>query len=176
MNIEELNKRINNSSNTLDALKGFEIISESLVYKIYDLFGRNTILSMLYQIGSGPGEAIADRIKNLSKKEEFEVLEAFEILLLELKDFYTIQVKDMIQTPKMLKIIIENRCFLRETIKRREKLKFGKAFCRINKGYFETAFKRLLGNKIKNIEINFIENDAQKDVCVEELIFYYNTP
>ena len=70
-----------------------------------------------------------------------------------------------------IKYIIENRCFLREALKLRKKLKPGKAFCRINKGYFEKAFEELLGDKIKKIEINFLEDDEENDVCIEELTF-----
>jgi len=170
----ELNKRINNPSDNLKSLEGFEIICESLVYKIYDIYGRNTLLSMLYQIGKGPGEIIATRIKKKYQKDHFEILEAIEVLLNELKDYYSVQIRDIEEHDDKVRVIIENRCFLRETIKHREKLKFGKAFCRINKGYFEEAFQILVGNGIKNIEINFLENDQEKDVCIEELIFYLN--
>jgi len=173
LNKDELNEKIYNPSHTLNSLSGFEIICESLVYKIYNIFGRNMLLSMLYQIGSGPGETIANRIKFKYNKQEFEILEAFEILLKELKDFYSIQVREIEQNDNMLRLIIENRCFLRESIKNREKLNFGKAFCRVNKGYFEKAFKILIGNKLKKIEINFIENDPLKDICIEELKFFY---
>ncbi|TFG27740.1 MAG: hypothetical protein EU532_06790 [Promethearchaeota archaeon] len=171
--LDELNKKIYNPSNHLNSLGGFEIICESLVNKIYNIFGKNMLLTMLYQIGSGPGEIIANRIKMKYNKEEFEILEALEILLNELKDFYSIQVKKIETKDNMVKFIIENRCFLREPIKHREKLSFGKAFCRVNKGYFENAFKMLLGDKLKNIEINFLENDPIKDVCVEELKFFF---
>lgn len=174
MNIEELNKQISNPSIKFKSLEGFEVICESLVYKIYDIYGRNTLLSMLYQIGKGPGEIIAKRIKEKYNKDEFEIEEAIEILLKELKDYYSIQIKDIEEHGDRLRLIIENRCFLREPMKDREKLKFGKAFCRINKGYFEEAFRILIGNKIKNIEINFLENDDIKDTCVEEVNFYYN--
>jgi len=170
----ELNKRINNPSDNLKSLEGFEIICESLVYKIYDIYGRNTLLSMLYQIGKGPGEIIATRIKKKYQKDHFEILEAIEILLNELKDYYSVQIRNIEELDDKVRIIIENRCFLRETIKHREKLKFGKAFCRINKGYFEEAFELLVGNGIKKIEINFLENDEEKDVCIEELNFYSN--
>ena len=168
-----MNEKIRNPSDILNSLSGFEIICESLVYKIYNIFGRNMLLSMLYQIGSGPGETIANRIKLKYNKQEFEILEALEILLKELKDYYSIQVREMEQTDNMLKLIIENRCFLRESIKHREKLNFGKAFCRVNKGYFEKAFKSLVGSKLKKIEIDFIENDPLRDMCIEELKFYY---
>ena len=175
MNKEEFNERIRNNSNHLNSLGGYEIICESLVYKIYDIYGKNMLLSMLYQIGAGPGEVIANLIKTKYNKDEFEILEAMEILLKELKDFYAIQVRKIEEHDNMLRMIIENRCFLRESIKLRSKLGFGKAFCRINKGYFEKAFKLLVGNKFKKIEINFLENDKTKDVCVEELKFYYNS-
>ena len=170
---EELNKRIHNPIENINSIKGFEIITESLVYKVYDVFGRNSLLSILYQTGVFPGTIIADRIKKESNKEEFEIIEALIILMDELKEFYSIQVRDIEQYDDRYRIIIENHCFLREPISHREKLKYGKAFCRINKGYFETAFQKLLGNKIKKIEINFLENDAEKDVCVEELNFYF---
>jgi len=175
LNKEEFNERIRNNSNHLNSLGGFEILCESLVYKIYDLYGRNMLLSMLYQIGAGPGEVIANRIKTKYNKDQFEIFEAMEILLKELKDFYAIQVRKIEEHDNMLRMIIENRCFLRESIKTRTKLGFGKAFCRVNKGYFEKAFKLLVGNKLKKIEINFLENDPLEDVCIEELIFYYNS-
>jgi len=174
MNLDEYNSMFENDSKNVNSLKGFEIICESMVSKIYDLFGRNALLSMLFQIGSGPGNVIANRIKQIYGKEEFEVLDAFAILMNELKDFYSIVVKEIEDSDDRLKLVIENHCFLREPIKHRENMKFGKAFCRVNKGYFETAFKKLLGNKIKKIEINFLYNDEEKDMCIEELTFYKN--
>ncbi|MFX0005635.1 MAG: hypothetical protein ACFFA7_04945 [Promethearchaeota archaeon] len=170
--IKEINERIQNPIENINSIKGFEIISESLVYKVYDLFGRNSLLSILYQIGVFPGTQIAERLKREYNREEFEIMEALVILMEELKDYYSIQIKDIQQSEDKVKIIIENHCFLRTPISHREKLNYGKSFCRTNKGYFETAFKILLGNKIKKIEINFLNNDAEKDVCVEELIFY----
>jgi hypothetical protein len=168
----ELNERISNPIENINSVKGFEIITESLVYKVYDVFGRNSLLSILYQTGAFPGTIVAERIKEDYNKEDFEIVEALVILMDELKDFYSIQVRDIEQFDDRYRIIVENHCFLREPIKNREKLKFGKALCRINKGYFETAFQKLLGDKVKKIEINFLENDAEKDTCVEELIFY----
>jgi len=168
----ELNEKISNPIENINSVKGFEIITESLVYKVYDVFGRNSLLSILYQTGAFPGTTIAERIKKKHNKEEFEIVEALIILLDELKDFYSIQVRDIEKFDDRYRIIIENHCFLRKPIKNRERLKFGKALCRVNKAYFETAFQKLLGNKIKKIEINFLENDAEKDVCVEELNFY----
>ncbi|TFG22373.1 MAG: hypothetical protein EU529_10570 [Promethearchaeota archaeon] len=172
INIDEINKKISNPTKEFASLKGFEIISENLVYKIYDLFGRNALLSMLYQIGKGTSEIITKRIKEKYKKDVFELEEAFQILLEELKDFYSVQIKDVEISKDKIRLIIENRCFLREPIKDRERLKYGKAFCRINKGYFETAFTDL--TKIKKVDINFLENDEKKDVCIEELVFYLN--
>jgi hypothetical protein len=169
---KELNEKIVNPVENINSVKGFEIITESLVYKVYDVFGRNSLLSILYQTGVFPGTIIAERIKKEYQKEDFEIMEALVVLMDELKDYYSVQVRDIEQYEDRYRIIIENHCFLREPIKHREKLKFGKALCRINKAYFETAFKILLGNKVKNIEINYLENDTEKDVCVEELVFY----
>jgi len=169
---KELNERIYNPIENINSVKGFEIIAESLVYKIYDVFGRNSLLSILYQIGVFPATIIAERIKKEYNKEDFEIMEAIVILIDELKEYYSVQIRDIEQYPDRYRIIIENHCFLREPIKHREKLDYGKAFCRVNKGYFETVFQKLLGNKIKKVEINFLENDDHKDVCIEELNFY----
>jgi len=171
-NKNELNERISNPIENINSVKGFEVITESLVYKVYDVFGRNSLLSILYQTGAFPGNLVAERIKKEYNKEEFEIVEALFILMDELKEFYSIQIRDIEQFHDKYRVIIENHCFLRKPIKNREKLKFGKALCRVNKGYFETAFKKLLGNKISKVEINFLENDAEKDVCVEEINFY----
>jgi hypothetical protein len=171
--LKELNQRIENPVENINSVKGFEIISESLVYKVFDVFGRNSLLSILYQTGVFPGTIIANRIKKEYNKEEFEILEVLVILMDELKEYYSIQIRDIEQYEHKLRVIIENHCFLRGPISNRKKLDYGKAFCRINKGYFETVFHDLLKDKIKKIEINFLENDAEKDVCVEELNFYY---
>lgn len=170
INIDEINKKISNPAKNLASLKGLEIIAENLVYKIYDLFGRNALLSMLYQIGKGTALTITKRIKEKYKKDVFQIEEALQILLEELKDYYSVQIRDVEMSKDKIRMIIENRCFLREPIKDRERLKLGKALCRINKGYFEGAFKDL--TKIKKVDINFLENDEEKDVCIEELVFY----
>ena len=170
--MDELNKRLKNPVDSINGLKGYEIISESIVYKVYDIFGRNSLLSMLYQVGAGPGEAIANRLKEKYEKEEFELLEAFELLLTELEEFYSIQIKTIEEDDEKVRLVIENHCFLRDSIKRRPKLDFGKAFCRVNKGYFETALRKMLGSEISKIDINYLENDEEKDACIEELVFY----
>ncbi|MHA1294563.1 MAG: hypothetical protein ACTSQJ_18130 [Promethearchaeota archaeon] len=172
IDIDELNKRIENPISNINSLLGFEIISESLVYQIYDIYGRNLLLSMLYQVGKAPAEVISARLKKKYNKEKFEILEALQIFVEELKEFYSIKIREIEDDEEKTRIIIENYCFLRGSIKKREKLKFGKAFCRVPKGYFETAFYRLLGDKVKKVEINFLHNDEEKDICVEELIFY----
>ncbi len=172
MSIEEINNLIKSDPSKINSLKGFEIISESMVYKILDLFGKNALLSMLFQIGAGPGELIAKRIKESYGREEFEILEALIVLMRELKEFYSLKIISADEDDEKVVLVVENQCFLREPIKHRSKLQFGKAFCRINKGYFETAFKNLIGKKISKIEINFLHNDEEKDVCVEKLIFY----
>ena len=170
--LNSLNKNIQNDFSNINSIKGFEVISEALVYNIFDIFGRNSLLSMLYQTGSGPGEEIAKRMQEKYNKSEFEIFEALELLMRELKDFYSIQIREVQEYSDHFKVIIENHCFLRDSIKHRERLKPGKAFCRINKGYFETAFRKLLGDKIKKIEINFLNDDVERDVCVEELVVY----
>ena len=171
--ISEINESIANPLNMVKSKRGFEIIAEQMVEKITDIFGKNSLLSMLYQVGLSSGLLITKRLKDKYNKVEFNIIEAVKILLNETKDFYSINVLDVEKTDEYIKLIFENHCFLRKIIKRREKLDFGKAFCRVNKGYFETAFKNLVGNQIKKVEMRFIENNTEKDVCVEEITFYY---
>ena len=170
--IDELNKKLKSSRDVVDCQKGFEIIAESLVYKIYNLYGKNLVLSMLYQVGAGSGEVVAQRIKEKYGQEDFEILESLELLMLELKEFYAIQIQSIETGDQKIRILIENFCFLREPSQRREKLRPGSSLCRVNKGYFEVAFKKLLGDKIKKVEINFLEDDPEKDLCIEELVFH----
>ena len=171
---EEINKEIKNPRDAFEALAGFEVVLESFVYKIYDLFGRNALLSMTYQIGSGPGSAIANRIlkeKGIDKMED--PLEALKILLNENRTLYSVQIKSMKLESiddqlDNLVITINNRCFYRESLKKRPRLKIGGPLCRINKAYYETAFKVLTGLKC---EIDFIKNDEEKDFCIETITF-----
>lgn len=172
--LNDLNMSIQNDVSNVNSLKGFEIISESIVYEILDLFGKNTLLSMLYRTGTGPGIKIAEIIKKKYNKDDFTIFEALKILMTELKDFYSLQIREVQEYQDHLKVIIENYCFLRAPYSHREKLKPGKAFCRINKGYFETAFIKLLGDKLKKVEINFLHDDLENDVCIEEINFYLN--
>ena len=172
LEVEKINDKIQNEVSNLDSFNGLEIICEALVYKVLEIFGKNSLLTILYQVGAGPGEVVANKIKETHNKDDFEILELFEILLRELKGLYSIQVREIQEEPDRIRIIIENRCYLRRLIEDREKLEFGMAICRVNKGYFETAIKILLGEKIKKMEINFIENDAENEYCLEELIFY----
>lgn len=175
----ELNQEIDNPNACLNTLEGFEIIIESFIDKIYDLFGRNALLSMTYQIGSVPGNVIAKRIleKRNNKKIE-DPFEAMKVLLNENREFYSvkvndIKVEDFDNTTKKLIFEIENRCFFRESLKKREKLKIGGPLCRVNKAYYEVAFKKLTGYKC---EIEFTRNDPDKDVCLEKVIFYLPKP
>ncbi len=171
MEVKKINDKIQNEVSNIDSYLGLEIICEAFVYKILKVFGKNSLLSILYQVGSGPGEVIANKIKETYNRDDFEILELFEILLRELKGLYSIQIREIQEEPNRIRIVIENRCYLRRLIEDREKLEFGMAFCRVNKGYFETAIKILLKDKIKKVEINYLENDEENEFCLEELIF-----
>ncbi len=168
----EINKIVANPLINVKSKRGFEIIAEHMVEKITDIFGKNSLLSMLYQVGLSTGLSIAQRLKDKYNKVEFDISEAIKVLFNETKDYYSIYVKDIERTDEYIKFIFENHCFLRKIIQRRDKLDFGKAFCRVNKGYFETAFKNLVGNQTKKVEMRFIENNKEKDVCIEEIKFY----
>jgi hypothetical protein len=172
LNTDELNRKILNPTENVNTLRGFEIIAEALVHTIYQVFGKNMSLNILYQIGAGPAEKIAQRIKKKYSKEKFKIIEAVGVVFEELKGFFSVQIKSIESDDIKIKIVLENHCFLREPIKNRDSLDFGKSFCRINKGYFETVFKRLLGEELKKIEVNFLENVEENNACIEEIIFY----
>jgi hypothetical protein len=57
--LDEINKDIYNPSSNIDSVSAFEIITEAMVEKVEDIFGKNSLLSILYQVGAGPGEVIA---------------------------------------------------------------------------------------------------------------------
>jgi hypothetical protein len=173
INIEKMNEKLKNNIDNLNSLKGYAIIAESLIYKVYDVFGRNTLLSILYQVGTAPGEQIAKRLRETYQMDEMSIEECMVILMNELKEFYVIQIRSVEKDDEKIRYIFENRCFLHESFKYRKKLKYGKAFCRVNKGYFEKAYSDLLKNKVKKVDINFLYHDEEKDVCVEEIVFYY---
>ena len=170
--IDKTNEKIRNNGVKLNVLRGYEIITESLIFKMYDVFGRNALLSLLYQVGTVPGLTIAKRLKEKYNKEIFGILESFQILLGELKEFYSVQITKVEEDEEKIRFIIENKCFLRDSYKIRKRLKPGKAFCRVNKGYFEKALKEMLGETIKSVEINFLDDNVEKDICEEEIIFY----
>ncbi len=170
--IEKINEKIRNNGVKLNVLRGYEIITESLIFKMDDIFGRNALLSILYQVGTVPGMTIAKRLKEKYNKEVFGILESLELLLGELKEFYSVQIRKGEEDDENIRIIIFNKCYLRDSYRHRKRLKPGKAFCRVNKGYFEKAFKELLGETIKSVEINFLDDNVEKDVCEEEIIFY----
>ena len=176
MDINEINHDLANDLENINSLKGLEIICESLVYKVLDLFGKNALLSILYQIGVGPGEQISRRLKEVYNKDVFEPLEAFNVLFRELGDYYSIKIRELYEDDEKIKLIIENHCFLRNPIKNRSRLKHGKSFCRVNKGYVETALKKLMGDKISGLDIKFISSDDLIDACIEELVIYKRKP
>jgi len=66
-----------------------------------------------------------------------------------------------------LKILLENRCFYRESFKRKKWLKIGGPLCRVSKAFIEIACKRLTGLKC---DIDFIQNHEEKNVCSENLV------
>jgi hypothetical protein len=176
--IEKMNNEIQNPNASFETLTGYEVVLESLVYKIYDVFGRNALLSMMYQIGSGPGQEIAERILKERNNKIFEdPFEAVATLLNQERKYYEIVVKDIKEEPaefngkkyKKLTITINNRCFFRESLKKRKRLKIGGPLCRINKAYYETAFKLLTGLKC---EIGFLQNDEKLGMCLETVSFW----
>ncbi len=156
----------------IDSLKAFEIISEALVYKIINIFGKNSLLTILYQVGAGPAEAISDRLKEKYIGQKFKILDSLVLLVRELSGFYSIKIREIKEEDKIIRIIIENHCFLRQPINNRPKLEHGKTLCRINKGYFEIGLKNLLEDQVSRIELNFVEDDKDNDVCIEEIVFY----
>ena len=127
--IKELNELINNPRDSYEVITGYETVLEAMVYQIYDLFGRNALLSMLYTIGAGPAKEIAEEI--LKEKGVDKIEDPFEIMKLLLeknKDFYSVQIQDIKLEPfddKTDKLIMEiqNECFYRKGLKRKNNLK-----------------------------------------------------
>ncbi|MFX0100279.1 MAG: hypothetical protein ACFFCS_11910 [Candidatus Hodarchaeota archaeon] len=169
--IEEINNLIKNEVENVDYLKGMEIVLESFSAKIMDVFGKNTLLSMLYQIGAKTGEIIAKRIKREHKKEIFEPLEAIGIFFKEVKGFFCVEVKNIEEDENYIRIYLKNHCFFRDAMNNRAGLVPGKMLCRINKGYFEFALLNLVKPVYNKVDMSLVENDEANDCCIECLSF-----
>ena len=173
--IKELNQALMNPRESYEVLTGFETILENLVSRIYDLFGRNALLSMLYTIGSGPGHELANTILEEKRAQKIEdPFEAMKLLLTKSKEFFSVQVQNYkleSYDEKYEKLImtINNSCFYRESLNRKKLLKIGGPLCRINKAFFETAWKTLTGLRC---EIDFKENDDANGHCNETITIY----
>lgn len=173
--ILELNEKINNPRDVFEAKKGYEMVLEALIYNIYSVFGKNALLSTTYQIGAGPGQEAAQKILSTKGATKIEdPLIAFELLLNENREFFSMNVLDIKQENhdekyNKLTLTINDRCFYREVCHKRPRLRVGGPLCRINKAYFETALKKLTGFKV---DISFIKDVPEKEMCLETISFF----
>jgi predicted hydrocarbon binding protein len=170
-NLDALNARLTVSeANKIDELSGLEILLESIAVKVTDIMGKNTLLSMAYQIGKEPAEHIADRILTSRSGQIFtDPIEAFVVLLENIKNYFHIHIKS-ITTMEGGKISIQfiNHCYFHQAVSKRPKLTVGGPLCRITKGYFEGALAKL--NKWK-ADLRLVEEVFDKTQCIEEIIF-----
>ncbi|MBD3353264.1 MAG: hypothetical protein GF364_17420 [Candidatus Lokiarchaeota archaeon] len=176
--IKQMNEELKNDRKEFETLQGYETILEALVYKIYDLFGKNALLSMTYQIGVGPGEELAANLLEMREGKKFkDPLKALTFVLKRHKEYYNVKILEIneeeveIKNQKYNKIIVkqQNKCFFRNSLKKKSRLRIGGPLCRINKGYYEKVFSEITGYKC---EIGFIRDDKDNDVCIESIVFY----
>ncbi len=174
MDIATLNASLKNSNETVDSIRGIEVVLDAFVKKIIELFGKNALLSAEYQIGAAPGQKIAQRILTARGNAPFtDPFEALIALFAETKKFFSVQVVQVDtvqQNGGVLTVTMKNHCFLRDVIKHRPGLEMGGPLCRINKGYLETALKLLLGGK--KVELTRTGDDPASDMCQETLRFF----
>ena len=168
--VDQINEFLENELANVNYLKGMEILLESLSNKIVDIFGRNALLSMLYQIGATTGAVVAKRIIEEQGKESFTVIEAFSLLFRSLKSYFKVMVKRIEQDGETVSITFTNHCFLRAAIKDRPDLQAGGRLCRITKGYIESALATLLAGGYQKIDVAFMENDMENDCCLERVV------
>lgn len=165
----QVNAFLENELTQVNYQQGLEILLESLSSKIVDIFGRNALLSMLYQIGATTGSVVAKRIIEEQGKETFTPVEAFSLLFKTVRSYFKVMVKEIKQDEHGMSITFTNHCFLRNIIKDREKLRAGGRLCRITKGYIESAMDTLLKGGDQKVEVGFVENDEDGDCCLEKL-------
>lgn len=171
--IAEINARLADQyEHRLDVLGGLEILLEAFTRKVTDLFGRNSLLAMTYQIGADPATKIAQRMLAARHGAQFaDPVEALVAFFEEVADYFHVKVTEVTEDANsgVIRVRFQNECFFRPTIAHREGLDFGGPLCRVNKGYVETALRLLTG---WNPELRRTGEcfEADRECCVEELL------
>ncbi len=171
--INRFNNLINNEEPKFEPKTEYEKVILSLVTKIRDLYGRGTVLSMTYQIGSDGGIKAANEILNQRGGKTFDdPIEAMVVLSTLVKHQYSIFIEsiDTEESSNTITVNVLNRCAFREMTTKYKEIRPGSSICRIGKGFFESALKLLLKDTYK-IEISFKENVEAEAKCREIVKF-----
>lgn len=167
-NVAKLNEYLKRTEDKFDSIGGYESMLSGLVTQVSEIYGENTAKNFCYQIGSKPGEKIAQKILELNKGKLFEdPVEAFVHLMSRIKAYYDSKIISIDESqPGTIKIKFSNRCYLENLFDRNSDIKKGSIICRVTKGYLESAMKILTGKKpTLNCSVGADNN------CVEEIIF-----
>lgn len=171
--IKRFNDLINNEEPKFEPKTEYEKVILSLVTKIRDVYGRGTVLSITYQIGSDGGTKAADEIlKQRDGKPFDDPVEAMVVLSTLVKHQYSIFIES-IETDESngsITVNVLNQCAFREMTTKYKEIRPGSSVCRIGKGFFESALKILLQDKYK-VDISFKENVEEMNKCREIVKF-----
>ncbi|GAB4321857.1 MAG: hypothetical protein Kow0069_26340 [Promethearchaeota archaeon] len=170
-NLEEINSKLAAAElEEIDYYGGLEILLDAFASKITELFGRNSLLAMTYQVGSRPGELIAQRLLNSRGGKLFDdPIEAFVTLFTNVPRFFHVKLKSIEKEENgSVCITFDNECFFRPVILHREALTLGGPLCRVNKGYMEVALQRMTGWKVT---VKRVGASNGSEACEEQVTF-----
>jgi hypothetical protein len=167
-NITKLNEYLKRTEDKFDSIGGYESMLSGLVTQVSEIYGENTAKNFCYQIGSKPGEKIAQKILELNNGKLYsDPVEAFINLMSRIKAYYDVKIISIDESqPGIIKIKFNNRCYLDNLFTRNNEIKKGGIICRVTRGYLEMAMKVLTGKKpTLNCSV------GADNLCAEELVF-----
>ena len=167
--IQAINSELANERKNFCPKEGYERIIHSLVTQIKDLFGKNTVLSMTYQMGRDAGLKIAQTVLEKREMKKFEdPVIALQFLMNLLRDQYAVQIEGIKTNleENEITITLKNTCFFRELTENYDDIRAGGPICRVSKGYFETALTAIVKPKIK-VFIGFTKEIPEEHCCFE---------
>jgi hypothetical protein len=151
----------------------YEEIMEGLVTHVKEVFGRGTVLSIVYQIGSNAGRKSAEALLATRNGVKYEDPVDALVDTMQLEHHkYRLQIAgiEVNQEAKTVLVRLKNQCFLREFLDRSTKIRIGSTLCRVNKGYFEGLFKEIVAD-LRGVDISFQENCVADQTCLESILF-----
>ncbi|SRR6056297_1820040 len=156
--IAEINKKLNPNGEKFDAKGGFAVLLAGIAKRLPSIYGENTSKNFAFQVGSAPGEEIAEKIlKKRGEKKYEDPIKATIGLFQRLPHYYKVQIEKITEDENgRAQIICKLNSYLDKIYERRPDIERGNILCQINRGYLLTALETLTEFKVKfkHIEVS----------------------